>query len=203
MKAIKTLLITLMLLIVPVAFAQEVEDTDPGVTPDSSLWGLDRAIEKIGIALTFDKGKKVEKRLAVANERLAEVRAMLDKNDTESTEKAENAREEETVEIESELEQDGGIPEDIKAKVLLNLQKHITVLQEVKAKLEEKGLDAHGIDNAITKSSLVIDRFQQKPTQPAKNESRNETGKPENPGNGRGKDRNESEDNETETNETG
>ncbi len=170
MNIAKTLLISLMLLFTPMAFAheEEVELPDPGTAPDSPLWGLDRAIEKIGIALTFDKGKKVEKRLANANERLAEVHAMIDANKAEHAARAEQAREEEVDEIEAEVKADGGIPEDIKAKVLENLQKHITVLQGVKAKLEEKGLDASGVANAIAKGTEAISRFEQKPTQPAK-----------------------------------
>lgn len=193
MKTMKAILISLMLLLIPMAFAheEELELADPGTTPDSPVWGLDKAIEKIGVALTFNKGKKVEKRLANANERLAEVHAMIDANKADHAARAEEAREEEVAEIESDIEKDGGIPEDIKAKVLENLQKHITVLQEVKAKLEEKGLDASGISNAIAKGTEAISRFQEKPTQPAKgNQTKgNETGtnesmgkKPEMPG---------------------
>ncbi|MBW2983911.1 hypothetical protein KY361_02250 [Candidatus Woesearchaeota archaeon] len=50
---------------------------DPGVTPDSPLYGLDRAIERVELALTLGKSAKAKKGLAHARERLMEVQAMI------------------------------------------------------------------------------------------------------------------------------
>ena len=61
---------------------------DPGVTPDSFLWGLDRAIERISLLLTFDKSAKAKKGLAHARERLLEVKAMIEQKKLDAAEKA-------------------------------------------------------------------------------------------------------------------
>ena len=48
-----------------------------GITPDSPLYGLERAMERISLALTFGKSAKAKKGLAHARERLMEVQAMI------------------------------------------------------------------------------------------------------------------------------
>lgn len=64
-----------------------------GITPDNLiLWGLDIFIERIQLLLTFNQTKKLELRLEIANERLAEMEVMFAKNNTEAAEKAEKAR---------------------------------------------------------------------------------------------------------------
>ncbi len=52
----------------------------PGVTPDSALYFLDKAFDNIGLAFTFGSEQKADKALQIAEERLAEVRAMLEAN---------------------------------------------------------------------------------------------------------------------------
>jgi len=64
---------------------------DPGITPDNPLWGLDKAIEKIELALTLGKSAKAQKGLQHAHERLLEVKEMIEKNKLEYVEKAEQA----------------------------------------------------------------------------------------------------------------
>ena len=61
---------------------------DPGVTPDSFIWGLDKALDNIVLLLTFDKGEKARKGLEIAQERLLEVKAMIEENKLEQAEKA-------------------------------------------------------------------------------------------------------------------
>ncbi|MBI2451747.1 hypothetical protein HYV50_01560 [Candidatus Pacearchaeota archaeon] len=73
------------------ATAQELETTieeEAGVTPDSAVWGIDRALERIALALTIDNTKKENKRLQHARERLLEVKKMLEENKLEHAEKA-------------------------------------------------------------------------------------------------------------------
>ena len=75
---------------------EEVELTDEeseeaGVTPDSPLWGLDRALERINLALTFGKSAKAKKGLAHARERLMEVKAMIAAKRIAQAEKAQKA----------------------------------------------------------------------------------------------------------------
>jgi hypothetical protein len=53
---------------------------EAGITPDSALYGLDRAIEKVSLAFTFGKAAKAKKGLAHARERLVEMQAMIASN---------------------------------------------------------------------------------------------------------------------------
>jgi hypothetical protein len=56
----------------------EEASAEAGITPDQPiLWGLERAIERISLALTFNKSAKAKKGLAHARERLMEVKAMI------------------------------------------------------------------------------------------------------------------------------
>ena len=59
-----------------VELPEEVEE-EAGITPDSPLYGLERAMERISLALTFGKSAKAKKGLAHARERLMEVQAMI------------------------------------------------------------------------------------------------------------------------------
>ncbi len=69
---------------------EEIPETETGgVGPDSPfLWGLDRAIERIHLALTFNKAAKAKLGLAHARERLLEVRQMINAKRLEAAEKA-------------------------------------------------------------------------------------------------------------------
>ncbi|MBL7055817.1 hypothetical protein ISS07_02810 [Candidatus Woesearchaeota archaeon] len=86
MKKLFTFLVVLMLL--PFASAQADGVGDPGVTPDSFLWGLDKALEQLNLLLTFDEGKKAKKGLEIAQERLLEVKSMVDENKLDAAVKA-------------------------------------------------------------------------------------------------------------------
>jgi len=81
-----------LIFFLPVVFAQEKSE-DPGITPDSFLWGLDKASERIDLLLTFDKSEKAKKGLAHAHERLSEVKAMIEENKLEAAEKAKESHE--------------------------------------------------------------------------------------------------------------
>ena len=127
------------------------EVTDAGTTPDSPLWGVERALEKINIALTFNKAKKAEKRLMHARERLLEVSEMARKGNLKAAAKAAEANAEDVEAAEEDLadevEENG---ETDKVKTLESrLDRHIAVLEKVEAKLQEKGVNASGIANAL------------------------------------------------------
>ena len=129
------------------------ESVDAGITPDSFLWGLERVVEKIQLAFTFDIAKKAELRLKIANERLAEVEVMIEENKLEAKEKAEKARVEEIKELEKlEIENKSNVQE--------MLQKHITKLEEVKEKVPEEA--KKGLETAIVSSSKVLEKIEEK-----------------------------------------
>ena len=75
-----------------------------GATPDNPiLWGLDRALERIDLALTFGKSAKAQKGLAHAKERLLEVQAMIAAKKLDSAEKAASAYEQTVTEVQDNV----------------------------------------------------------------------------------------------------
>ncbi|MGE5677764.1 MAG: DUF5667 domain-containing protein [Pseudomonadota bacterium] len=83
----KKLMILVMAVILAVSipvFADEAANTaDPGITPDSPFYILDKLAEKIQIALITDAVKEAEAMASIARERLAESKAMLDAGNIE------------------------------------------------------------------------------------------------------------------------
>ena len=109
MKAIglSIMLVLAMFAFSPFALAEETDVVvaDEGVTPDSLLYGLDKAMERISLALTFDKAKRSEKALQHAEERLAEVKAMIEQNKLDKAEKARKGHEDDLNEAEEAAEE--------------------------------------------------------------------------------------------------
>ncbi len=58
-----------------------------GVGPGNLLYGLDRALERIELALTFDKSAKAKKGLEHARERILEAREKMQEKELEKAEK--------------------------------------------------------------------------------------------------------------------
>lgn len=75
----------------PMVLAEEATtelEVESGITPDSIFYGLDNAMERIGLALTFDKAKRSEKALRNAEEKLAEIKAMAEAEKLQYAEEA-------------------------------------------------------------------------------------------------------------------
>ena len=89
---IKSIVIGIMMLLVvsgiTPAYAEDLDLVDPGITPDSAFYPLDVFFDDIGVALAFGNENKLNKQLDVAEERLAEVNAMLKANNTECAQEA-------------------------------------------------------------------------------------------------------------------
>lgn len=81
-------------------------DVDPGITPDSPFYGLDRALERISLALTFNKAKRSEKSLRHALERLAEVKAMVEENKLKEADEAGDNFGDDLEDIEDDIDED-------------------------------------------------------------------------------------------------
>jgi len=64
---------------------------EPGITPDSPLWGIDVALDRISLALERDPNKKAAKGLLIAQERLSEIKEMITQNKLDAATKAEGA----------------------------------------------------------------------------------------------------------------
>ena len=75
-------ILALMLCSSGVAYAQETETTlpDPGITPDSPFYFIDQWGKSISLAFTFNAQEKAEKALRYADERMAEIDAMMAQN---------------------------------------------------------------------------------------------------------------------------
>jgi hypothetical protein len=99
-----------LLLVVPVV-AQETTETvedsedESGVTPDSPLYGLDRAIERLQLSLTFDRAAKAKMGLRFAAERLEEVRQMIEEKKISSAERAKTEYDEIIETVEEDIDQ--------------------------------------------------------------------------------------------------
>ena len=87
MKKLMSLFLVLTILFSMSVYAQD-DSVDPGTTPDDAFWGLDVAMDKLSLALTFNSEKKAEKALDIAEERLAEVKLMIKEKKVEKSEKA-------------------------------------------------------------------------------------------------------------------
>ena len=156
--------LVILLLTTTFAVAQEeaeVELPDAGTTPDSPFYGLERAFENIGLALTFNKAKKAEKRLQRASERLAELKAMADKGKPEFAGELTDDYEEEINEA-NEIAAIAKLLKEDKSKltelIALATSKHLSVLDEVKDKVPEqakaaitkaKAASMNGQENAL------------------------------------------------------
>ena len=111
MKTITILMLAVMAfaLVVPMISAQEtkteLEVVEPGIGPDSGLYGLDRAMERLRLAFTMRKAEKAKLKLKYAEERLAEVEDMIVKNLTEEAEEAQEFHDEELNETEELVEE--------------------------------------------------------------------------------------------------
>ncbi|MHB1391969.1 MAG: DUF5667 domain-containing protein [Clostridia bacterium] len=75
---------------IPVFAEESANTTDPGIKPDSPLYILDRLAEKIQIAIITDAVKEAEALAGMAQERLAEGKAMVEANNVEKATRAIN-----------------------------------------------------------------------------------------------------------------
>ena len=130
----KLISILIILLLTPVAMAQEVTQDNVGTLPDSPMYGFKIAMEKINLALTFNKATKAEKRLLQAQRRLQEVQIMVEQNKLEAAEKAQKNHAKLLEKIQ-ELE----ITDPEKAaKLQEKLEAHEQKLEQVKVKIQER-----------------------------------------------------------------
>src|SRR3989344_5443266 len=184
MKKLFTMLIFLALLTSVLAQTDEtVEDStdvvletdDSGINPDSVLYGLDTAFERLRLALTFNKEKKARRELEISKERLKEMRLMIAKNKLEDAEKArekhqeiieklklrlENDVEGDDDELETKVEIKGELTEEQKQRIInfldnikaRNIDVRLKIdarLDKIKIKLRENGVDETEIETEI------------------------------------------------------
>ncbi len=142
------LLTTLLFLILSFGaevLAQGIELPDPGLTPDSPFYFLDTLGERIGMFFTFRVEKKAEKALKYAEEKLAEVMAMAEKNQIKALEKA-NKKYQEFLGLANIKTQDaqnkGKDIEELAILITEKTLKHQEILAEVFEKVPEEAKPA-------------------------------------------------------------
>ncbi len=133
--------VLLIVLISPIN-AQQTVTEDLGVTPDSFLWGLDKALDNIALLLTFDKGEKARKGLEIARERLLEVRAMVEENKLGEAEKAQEEHGKTLVKVKenvNEIEEDDSLQEiEEIIEIEKELEEHDEDVEQTFGKLKVK-----------------------------------------------------------------
>ncbi len=122
------------------AYAQDEELPDPGLTPDSPFYFLDKWGKGIGMFFAFGSEAKAKKALQYAEERLAEVREMAAKNRVREMEQAANDYEGFMAMVRERLEaaERYGMSDNVSERVSLTTGKHLRVLDKIKDELPEQ-----------------------------------------------------------------
>ncbi len=148
LKIASIIAMVLMLLSVP-AMAEDNETilTEPGTTPDSVLYFLDVAADNLALAMTLNNDAKIEKQLEIAEERLAEAKAMAEKGDVKAMKKAADRHGEIMVKLKTELKsiENGDSESELKKEIEIQqkINEHSDKIMEVrdglKIKIKVKG----------------------------------------------------------------
>lgn len=122
--------------------AQDPELPDPGITPDSWMYGLKRAFEGISMFFTFDEVAKAEKHLHYAELRLSEARAMAEKGKPEYIDDLLEDYEKELQEANKIASlAKGAIKEKLAELVATATSQHLRVLDRVQEQVSEQAKD--------------------------------------------------------------
>lgn len=146
-------LVAVLMFAVPVLAETEatILDESAGITPDSPFYGLDKAMDKLSLRMTFNEQKRVQKALRIAEERLAEVNEMADEGTQEDLEAAEEAHEE-VIEIAEEamdnVDMDGSVEESEEAlETITELEAQIQTHSEKVAAVKQGILERKRTQN--------------------------------------------------------
>jgi len=137
--------------------AQGAELPDPGLTPDSHFYFLERAVERIGTFFTFGDAKKAQRHADLAVERLAEARAMAEEGRPGLVEKTleryKNQLQNSLAQIEKAQAKGKSIERvmEVAARVGQATSLHLEVLVEVNQRVPQED---SGIIEAAMKASL-------------------------------------------------
>ncbi len=185
-----TLLGVLLLAVVPSVFAEETStdtatasentasvadelEADPGMTPDSPLYGLKTSWERVQVAFTFNQEKKAQLELRLAEKKLLEVKKMAEKGNLKAMERAQlrhDALVEKAQERLSALEEDSD-ESNIKSTTekVVGLQRaimaHENRIEVLKDILAEKNLSEEArtaIDSAVERMENKTAAMEQK-----------------------------------------
>jgi len=135
--------IVLLLILVPVhaenASDNETiidDDVDAGTTPDNAWYFLDTFMDDLRLALTSGEESKIKLELEIAEERLAEVKAMALKEDIQGMIKAEKNHEKIFIKLQEELESQNGNGTEVDEEVRNRFEHHNTEVTRVRGDLD-------------------------------------------------------------------
>lgn len=166
MKKLGMISLLVIILLITSVFAQELPG--PGITPDSWLYGLDKAFESLQMALTFDPVAKAGLHIQFAGERLAEAKAMIEKGRPEFVPdlvKEHEGNIDKSNEIAAVAQQVGRNITKLNELVALATSVHIETLEEIYEKvpdqakpavLKAKEVSARGQEEALRRLGEVI-----------------------------------------------
>ncbi len=128
-KKTSCIIALLIVLILPNVSAHE--PVDPGVTPDSFLWGIDKALDNLNLLLTLNPTNKAMKGITIARERLEEIKVMTEENKIDKAEKAKN----EHIKLLSKVKQ--SISEIEEENSTMQIEQEIEIEREIEEHEEE------------------------------------------------------------------
>ena len=160
MKKAISLILGILLIMPTIVLAQtaeeiQIEKTIAGTTPDDGiLYQIDIFFDNVALALTPEGLAKAEKRLQIAEERLAEMKVMADQGKKTYMEQA-RTRYQNQMNLIEHME----LTEEEKIEFQTAIQKHIIVLEEMRKEIPDQAKPA--IDNALENSARVIEKVQE------------------------------------------
>ncbi|MCH7883102.1 hypothetical protein IIA95_01650 [Patescibacteria group bacterium] len=135
---------------------------DPGLLPDSPFYFLKRIFEEAGTLFVFSREARLDRFIALSERRLAEVRALFDKEKTERALTALDRYGRARTRVENQfrrVEERGDDTKDLAKKVEESIAKHVVVLEEVLKRAPEAATE--GLRRAIESSTKVITKMRE------------------------------------------
>jgi len=145
---VSSLLVALMLFS-GIALAATDDLPNPGITPDSPFYFLDGWGESISMFFAFSHEAKAEKKLAFAEEKLAEAKKMAEEGKTDAADVAEKKYEKDIDDATTEAKLTGN--ENALQRIQEATTRHQAVMQRILSQVPEQAKAA--IQKAMEKSS--------------------------------------------------
>jgi len=152
-----SLMLVILLFASPLVMAQTIEQ-EAGITPDSPIWKLEVAMEKIMMALTFQQKDKINYGLKIAEERLAEMKVMISKNKPEFIGKIEEERN--RIVNQMYTQEMTKLTEQNKIQIMQKLEQHTENMEQFKEQLQEQ--TRNKLEISTKKSSEVLENMKLK-----------------------------------------
>lgn len=130
----------------PVLAHTTVELPKPGLTPDHPLYFLDTLTESVGMVFAFSDEAKTKRATTVAGEKIAEIKAMVEKGDEAAAQKAsvryESVMSTAAQNLAQAAQSKNGFDVALADLVATATSQHLTVLAEVYDRVPEQAKDA-------------------------------------------------------------